>query len=744
MICEFCETPRGFGLVARSLDGQGGPQRESARPEEGDGLEREEGEKEEQEAPDEEPSPSAEPSEVPKLVRAGKDPAAVEADQWAQERRRNLLLELRQLDRLSYAERRGRLRALQLELHPDKQACSHRQAHAQLLFLLLRRDAFVVLAALAQEVRAMEFAGDELTVDRTFAKSAVWIQGMSLKYFSADAALEEERQLGQREREVMAERLRFAQSEDEAARERLSRALASLRGRAREGATEAAVQQTRTEAGKTGTANRAPSLSQVSHAAFEQEAASLKHLQREQSAQLALVSAERERLSEEVKKLKEEGKNLELQAEQERKLKDEMSERERLMKALAAARKQKDDQVGKLQGEIAALRMQATQRRAEPIPRVVEQLGSRSKRLHALRRALRKLRRGGRFTCSRVAATCHGPQDWDPMRTDLKDIPWLQQHDLRTAPRPAPHAGATCGAALKSPHSGRRSRSPAPGEGEARGTGMLELRCQELQSRLERALLDADASRQRTLELELQLECERGDSRAQQLRPSFLARSAVLGVQSTKGGQVKRGCSVGKAEGMLRLQEPDPPKSDFHRKSADLEKEMTAARAQARAAKVAEETAMEALSDSERRCRDGLRRMDAMLTDTKELTRELAKHKYLAQGMDSMAPATLDLAAGSWRQSPERPRPRAVRSFSDFRRPKMPVEPITESVRFSEHPRTGQGGFPAAHLSELPSFFSDPGTSRFGVASPVRPPEVEARQSFSLRPSPFGAVRTNL
>ncbi|CAK8985584.1 unnamed protein product [Durusdinium trenchii] len=138
MICEFCETPRGFGLVARSLDGQGGPQRESARPEEGDGLEREEGEKEEQEAPDEEPSPSAEPSEVPKLVRAGKDPAAVEADQWAQERRRNLLLELRQLDRLSYAERRGRLRALQLELHPDKQACSHRQAHAQLLFLLVQ------------------------------------------------------------------------------------------------------------------------------------------------------------------------------------------------------------------------------------------------------------------------------------------------------------------------------------------------------------------------------------------------------------------------------------------------------------------------------------------------------------------------------------------------------------------------------------------------------------------------------
>ena len=35
---------------------------------------------------------------------------------------------------------------------------------------------------------------------------------------SVQAALEEERQLGQREREVMAERLRFAQSEDEASR----------------------------------------------------------------------------------------------------------------------------------------------------------------------------------------------------------------------------------------------------------------------------------------------------------------------------------------------------------------------------------------------------------------------------------------------------------------------------------------------------------------------------------------------
>ena len=58
------------------------------------------------------------------------------------------------------------------------------------------------------------------------------------------------------------------------------------------------------------------------------------------------------------------------------------------------------------------------------------------------------------------------------------------------------------------------------------------------------------------------------------------------------------------------------------------------------------EAQAKALGDSERRCRDGLRhfqktsskrrarRMDAMLADTKELTRELAKHKYLSQAMD--------------------------------------------------------------------------------------------------------------
>lgn len=44
-----------------------------------------------------------------------------DVEQWAKQRRQQLLVELRAMDQLSYAERRSQLRALQLELHPDKQ-----------------------------------------------------------------------------------------------------------------------------------------------------------------------------------------------------------------------------------------------------------------------------------------------------------------------------------------------------------------------------------------------------------------------------------------------------------------------------------------------------------------------------------------------------------------------------------------------------------------------------------------------
>lgn len=56
---------------------------------------------------------------------------------WALERRRSLLAELDVIDAMGSTDRRARLRALQLELHPDKHQRTHR-SHAQELFLLVQ------------------------------------------------------------------------------------------------------------------------------------------------------------------------------------------------------------------------------------------------------------------------------------------------------------------------------------------------------------------------------------------------------------------------------------------------------------------------------------------------------------------------------------------------------------------------------------------------------------------------------
>ena len=56
------------------------------------------------------------------------------AAEWAQERRSRLRLELSVVDFCGATERRSRLRALQLELHPDKHDPA-RQAYAQEMFL---------------------------------------------------------------------------------------------------------------------------------------------------------------------------------------------------------------------------------------------------------------------------------------------------------------------------------------------------------------------------------------------------------------------------------------------------------------------------------------------------------------------------------------------------------------------------------------------------------------------------------
>lgn len=487
-------------------------------------------------------------------------------------------------------------------------------------------------------------SGGAAPVSEALTLSARQAQLLLEKLHIAEAALEEERQLSGQEREVLSERLRFAQSEDEAARERLGRALSSLRSRARDGAQEVAEQQLRSEEQMLRLQEECREL-KASQQQSEQEAAALRHVQREQQAQLALVSAERERLSQEAQEWK-------VEAEKERKIKDEMSEcvshwrlradaegeeKDRVMNALATACKQHDEQVGKFNEELGALR--------------------------------------GTARCSEVQQKNPVPWGSSPVRdvSRSKSPPSLQASPNASPAGPAGPAG----------------RRPL----------MLELRCQELQSRLERALVQAEASRQRTLELELQLQCERGDSRAQE---------APAGTSPP-------------------VAQPRPTELELHRKTAQMEVEMNAARAQAHAAKMAEESALEALSDSERRCRDGLRRMDAMLADTKELTRELAKHKYLAQGMDSVVrrhEARMLRSPESRRGSTSTPASRRT-DFGRFTSPRMIREPLARIPTIPRVPGLDSGSGLAT------SFLSDPGTSRFGRSpSPLRRVEIEpVRQS---------------
>lgn len=69
------------------------------------------------------------------------EPAKVESEEerWAKERMSKLRKELQELDAMTPADRRLRLRALQRELHPDKLSPDLRQ-HAQPLFHLVQKE----------------------------------------------------------------------------------------------------------------------------------------------------------------------------------------------------------------------------------------------------------------------------------------------------------------------------------------------------------------------------------------------------------------------------------------------------------------------------------------------------------------------------------------------------------------------------------------------------------------------------
>ncbi|CAE7540271.1 unnamed protein product [Symbiodinium pilosum] len=252
------------------------------------------------------------------------------------------------------------------------------------------------------------------------------------------------------------------------------------------------------------------------------------------------------------------------------------------------------------------------------------------------------------------------------------------------------------------PSDERPRQSPQAAQSPARID--LERRCQDLQFQLDRALEDAAAARQRALDLEPPA---KWDSRNLISSPWAASRAPDLAdrldVQASK---------------------------ELEKKTVTLEAEMSAAFAQAHAAKAAEESALAALSDSERRCQDGLRRMDAMLADTKELTRELAKHKHLAKGMDDLVrrherrmirngqdPATPSFSEvrsrSSRRQSPP---PRQVQDAGDFAstsRTDLRVE--THRTAGSSHPPSlseSRFGLRNLHGAVLPPPHSPPATGR--------------------------------
>merc|ERR1712039_1021819 len=77
--------------------------------------------------------------EVVKVVPQSLQDTEAAPDEWAATRQPGLQRELRDLLRVKPKERKKRLRALQLELHPDKQVPDRRK-YAQPLFLLVQAE----------------------------------------------------------------------------------------------------------------------------------------------------------------------------------------------------------------------------------------------------------------------------------------------------------------------------------------------------------------------------------------------------------------------------------------------------------------------------------------------------------------------------------------------------------------------------------------------------------------------------
>mmetsp|Transcript_79552 Transcript_79552/g.208919 ORF Transcript_79552/g.208919 Transcript_79552/m.208919 type:complete len:609 (-) Transcript_79552:174-2000(-) len=75
----------------------------------------------------------------PKPSKPAESPVDDEGTRWANERMAKLRKELQEVDKLEHSEKRSKLRALQRELHPDKQPPELR-VHAQPLFHLVQKE----------------------------------------------------------------------------------------------------------------------------------------------------------------------------------------------------------------------------------------------------------------------------------------------------------------------------------------------------------------------------------------------------------------------------------------------------------------------------------------------------------------------------------------------------------------------------------------------------------------------------
>ncbi|CAE7215150.1 unnamed protein product [Symbiodinium sp. CCMP2592] len=522
----------------------------------------------------------------------------------------------------------------------------------------------VFWASSATACRSDDWAGSR---QEALALNAREAQLLLQKLRSTEAALHDERQLSGREREVIVERLRFAESQDEAARERLARALSSLRTRAREGAAEAAAQHGHTEdclvrlkeENAKLQASQASCQAQLqelreelakSHRSKQEavedkskllealtqlrsERAEAKQLRvQQEGAQLVQVTADRDRLAGDAKRLRLE---CETRQREVRLLEANLESQRRAARYLEAESEKEVRMLRHEMSECSASDLQRAEADAKEKDRLTKALAEAMERQQAPSNLLHELKRWngatlllGWFDMEQTL------QDWDGARDELrKEMRSWQGQDLQLQARTL--EASACGSS--------KGAKVSTGQGSGGCCSCEAIDIGPSAENVGPVLSHAPGSEWRW--------DTRDAASSLWARPTPLAnRQASMELEKTTVSlEAEMNAAFAQADRVKGASE----------QSLALSLCRHVMPCQAQAAKAAEESALAALSDaslaslrrskgfallrllccseeSERRCQTGLRRMDAMLADTKELTRELAKHKHLAKGMDDL------------------------------------------------------------------------------------------------------------